>query len=269
MNNSCPLVSVITVTYNAERYLEQTILSIINQTYKNIEYIIVDGKSTDQTTYIIAQYSHHISNWVSEQDTGIYDAMNKGIKLSNGELIGILNAGDFYQSDAVEQMVSAYLANPQIGIFHGNINYYWENGVFFKEKKANPDLSVLYRENNIFHPTFFVTKLIYHKNGLFDLRYRISADLDFAIRNYKKGVQFFYLDKVITNFRLGGISTQRINHSLWERFKIIRNYGYPVLESYLLQFQWKFQIFVNSTKRWILKNKIIYKYLQIFLYEKK
>jgi glycosyltransferase involved in cell wall biosynthesis len=249
-----PLVSVITVTYNAEKYLEHTILSIVNQTYTNIEYIIIDGKSTDKTTSIIEQYSDIVSTWLSEPDNGIYDAMNKGIILSHGELIGILNAGDFYQPDAIEKIVNAYLNNfpTDTGIFHGNINYYWENGIFFKEKKANPDISVLYKKNNIFHPTFFVTKSTYEKNGLFDLHYKIAADMDFAMRNYTKGIQFIYLDNVITNFRMGGISTKQNRQSLQERFEIIRKYGCSTIETYFLKYQWKYQTFVNKLKRWML-----------------
>ncbi|MDR0604148.1 MAG: glycosyltransferase [Bacteroidales bacterium] len=253
MNKKNPLVTVITVTYNAEKHLEHTILSVVNQTYRNIEYIIIDGKSTDKTIDIIKQYSHHISIWVSESDNGIYDAMNKGIRLSHGELIGILNAGDFYQLDAVEKIINAYFDNFQTGIFHGNINYYFENGLFFKEKKANPDISILYKDNNIFHPTFFVTKLTYHQNGLFDTHYKIAADMDLAMRNYNKGTHFFYLDEVITNFRMGGVSAKQISLSLQERFEIIRKYGCSSLESYFLKYKWKYQAFVNTVKGWLLK----------------
>jgi glycosyltransferase involved in cell wall biosynthesis len=253
MNKTYPLVSIITVTYNAEKYLEQTILSVVNQTYENIEYIIIDGKSTDKTIDIIEQYSHHIAIWTSESDNGIYDAMNKGIRLSHGEVIGILNAGDFYQLDAVEKIVNAYLDNSKTDIFHGNINYYFENGIFFKEKKANPNISILYKENNIFHPTFFVTKFAYHKNGLFDIQYKIAADMDFAMRNYNKGAHFFYLDEVITNFRMGGASTKQIRLSLRERFEIIRKYGCPTLESGFLKYKWKYQAFVNTIKGFLLK----------------
>jgi glycosyltransferase involved in cell wall biosynthesis len=262
MNKINPLVSIITVTYNAEKYLEHTILSIVNQTYKNIEYIIIDNKSTDKTICIIEQYAHIVSNWLSESDNGIYDAMNKGIILSNGELIGILNAGDFYQPDAIEKVVNVYLNNSQAGIFHGNINYYLENGIFLKEKKANPNISILYRENNIFHPTFFVTKFTYQQNGLFDIHYKIAADMDFAMRNYNEGTQFFYLDEVITNFRIGGASTKQINQSLKERFEIIRKYGCPPLESYFLKYKWKCQTVINRIKIWLLKFELIYDFVR-------
>ena len=119
---SNPLVSIITVTYNAEKYLEQTIKSVISQSYKNIEYIIIDGMSSDGTVDIIKRYQKYIAHFSSEPDKGIYDAMNKGIKKANGELIGIINSSDFYEPDAVETVVSAYLQNKGAGIFHGNIN---------------------------------------------------------------------------------------------------------------------------------------------------
>ena len=105
-----PLVSIITVSYNAEKTIEQTILSVLNQTYTNIEYIIIDGKSTDGTNEIIQKYKDKIAYYVSEKDSGIYNAMNKGIKAANGLLIGIVNSDDFYELDAVEINVKHYLS---------------------------------------------------------------------------------------------------------------------------------------------------------------
>lgn len=106
--SSEPLVSIITVVFNGEKYLEQTILSVLNQTYSNIEYIIIDGGSSDATLDIINKYTDKIDYWVSEPDSGIYDAMNKGISLATGQLIGIINSDDWYELDAVEEIVRAY-----------------------------------------------------------------------------------------------------------------------------------------------------------------
>lgn len=111
-NNKAPLISIITVVYNGEKYLEQTIQSVINQTYKNIEYIVIDGGSTDGTLDIIKKYEEHISYWVSESDKGLYDAMNKGIGVAKGELIGMINSDDWYELEAVEIMAEAYKNNP-------------------------------------------------------------------------------------------------------------------------------------------------------------
>jgi glycosyltransferase involved in cell wall biosynthesis len=109
-----PLVSIITVVFNGERYLEETIKSVINQTYKNIEYIIIDGGSTDNTLNIIKKYEDKIDYWISEKDKGIYDAINKGIKLSRGELIGIINADDYYEIDVLEKVVSIYTKDSEV-----------------------------------------------------------------------------------------------------------------------------------------------------------
>ena len=108
---SSPLVSIITVVFNGERFIEKTINSVISQTYKNIEYIIIDGGSTDKTLDIIRQYEDRIDYWISEPDNGIYNAMNKGIKLSRGKLIGLINSDDWYMENAVETVVARYLAN--------------------------------------------------------------------------------------------------------------------------------------------------------------
>ena len=116
IKNNEPLISIITVVYNGEEYLEQTINSVINQTYKNIEYLIIDGGSTDGTLDIIKKYDNHISYSVSESDKGLYDAMNKGISIANGELIGMINSDDWYELDAVELIVNKYLENPTLNI---------------------------------------------------------------------------------------------------------------------------------------------------------
>ncbi len=115
---NAPLISIITVVYNGEKYLKQAIESVINQTYKNIEYIIIDGGSTDNTLNIIKNYHQNISKWVSEPDNGLYDAMNKGIKLATGELIGMVNSDDWSELTAVEIIVNEYLKNDNKQIFH-------------------------------------------------------------------------------------------------------------------------------------------------------
>ncbi len=112
-----PLVSIITVVYNGAKTLEQTILSVLNQTYKNIEYIIIDGESTDGTLDIIEMYRDKISTCISEPDEGLYDAMNKGVSIANGELIGIINSDDWFEKNAVELVVSSYVNNLNKKVF--------------------------------------------------------------------------------------------------------------------------------------------------------
>ncbi|GHT75655.1 hypothetical protein AGMMS50262_11610 [Bacteroidia bacterium] len=224
MNN--PLISIITVTYNAQDFLEQTMQSVFAQTYSNIEYLIIDGCSQDNTVSIIKKQESKLSYWVSEKDLGVYDAMNKGIRLCKGELIGMINASDYYAPNAVELVVNEYLSNNSDGIFHGNINMLNADGSFFKLKKPDTDLSELYKGISLFHPTFFVSKSIYEKQGLYDIRYKIAADFDFALRCYLAGVHFYYIDNVISNFRLGGLSSNRNNDGMAESRDILIKNGF-------------------------------------------
>lgn len=150
-----PLVSIITVVFNGAKYIEQTINSVINQSYKNIEYIIIDGASTDGTIDIIKQYENKISYWKSEKDKGIYFAMNKGISLANGELIGILNADDFYLPDTIKKIIDADKLF-HTDIYYGDIQYVSENGKSISF--AKPDIFKMKEMPAIFHPTCFVKK---------------------------------------------------------------------------------------------------------------
>lgn len=232
-----PLVSIITVTYNAESLLEETMQSVFNQTYRKIEYILIDGLSSDGTLDIIRRHKDRISLWKSEKDHGIYDAMNKGISLAKGELIGMINAGDTYEKDAVESVVEAYLAHPDCGIFHGNMNYLDAAGNLIKTKYPEIHLENLYKGMSLHHPTFFVTKNIYATNGLYDTNYKVSADFDFALRNYIKGTRFFYINKVISNFRLGGFSMNNNIKGMYESRDILLNNGYS---KYIVDTQMKY-----------------------------
>jgi glycosyltransferase involved in cell wall biosynthesis len=223
-----PLVSIITVTYNAQDNLEQTMQSVFVQTYSNIEYIVVDGASKDRTVAIIKKYESQLAFWVSEKDQGIYDAMNKGICMAKGELIGIINAGDYYEPDAVELVVEAYLRNKDYAIFHGNMNLLNEDGTLFKRKKPNPDLSQFYQGMSLFHPTLFVHRSVYKRseNSLYNTDYRIAADFEFILRNHLAGVGFYYIDRVIANFRQGGYSDRNKRQANLECRDILYKSGY-------------------------------------------
>lgn len=212
------LVSVITVCYNSEMTIEDTIKSVLRQTYKNIEYIIIDGSSKDRTMEILRSYEssfHGRMKITSEPDAGIYDAMNKGIKKASGTLIGILNSDDFYEPEAVEVMVQAYLEardaratvmDTDLMIFYG----YQRN---LEHQSEDKEISVvLYhhdflKQQMITHPTCFVTRKVYEKYGVYDTSYRSSADYEFMLRIQEAGgVTFRPVYQIITNFRMGGMS---------------------------------------------------------------
>jgi glycosyltransferase involved in cell wall biosynthesis len=199
---------------------------VFNQTYPNIEYIIVDGGSTDTTLDIVKKYESKLARWVSEKDYGIYDAMNKGIRMSNGILIGMINAGDYYEPEAVSLVIKALKENAEAGIFHGKIRMLDEKGEVIKVKTPQTDLSFLSQGMSLYHPTFFVRNDIYRKNGLYDTSFRIAADFDFALRNYQKGTVFHYVDAVISNFRIGGISHTQSRNGFREICDSLKKNGY-------------------------------------------
>jgi len=219
-----PLVSIITVCLNSEKYLEQTIQSVINQTYDNIEYIIIDGGSNDRTLDIIKKYENRIAYWVSEPDKGIYDAMNKGISFARGEWVGIINSDDWYAPDTVHCIVEAAAEKPETGVFFGNmIVYQPENNrvAYHQAKKGQPeDLSL---EMNIPHPTCFVARRIYEQFQ-FNPAFRIAGDYDLLVRFYFNGIKFSHIDRTLVYYRPGGISTQNFYRRIIEEYRIHSRY---------------------------------------------
>lgn len=183
-----PLITVITVVFNAEKVLEKTILSVINQTNDDIEYIIIDGGSTDGTLDIIKKYKDHIDYLVSEKDRGIYDAMNKGIMLSQGEWINFLNAGDYYFDNNVLNNLPIHTSAKLI---FGNIRY--ESGKVFKSTFNWK----IYLKNTLHHQGTFYSMDLFKKLGLFNTNYKILADYDFNLKvlalNIKSEKVLYYI----------------------------------------------------------------------------
>ncbi len=195
-----PAISIITIVYNGERHLEQTIRSVLDQTYPNIQYIIIDGGSTDQSLNIIKKYEKDIYCWISEKDKGISDAFNKGISLATGDIIGIINADDWYEP-AIFEKVAAKIADADICF--GDVQF-WKNERREFIQKGN--FSLLNREITIIHPTVFVKRTVYERYGGFDLRYRCAMDYDFLLRLKIKNCSFTYLPCTLANMRWGGLS---------------------------------------------------------------
>lgn len=198
-------VSIITVCFNSSKTIRKTFDSVLHQTYPNIEYFVIDGLSTDGTVDIIKEYEPFFQGrmrWVSEKDEGIYDAMNKGIRMANGELVGIINSDDYYEENAVEIMVNA-MTEDKYQILYGAIRT-WKNG---EEASIGISSHKFLRENMIGHPACFVSGTVYEDFGGYHTKYPSVADYDFMLRmNEREEVKFYPVYKLIANFTAGGMS---------------------------------------------------------------
>lgn len=216
-----PKISIITVTYNCEAYLENTIQSIIDQSAKIYEIIIIDGGSTDGTISIIRKYESYISYWISESDKGIYDAMNKGINLAKGEYLLFLNAGDtLHKNNTLEEI--PFDQNPNAEIFYGETVILNKNGdpLGLRRKKLPTHLSWKHfrRGMVVCHQSILVRKNI---APCYDLKYKYSADIDWVINSLKKSKQIIFTNTIISNFIEGGFSNQNLKMSWLDRIRIL------------------------------------------------
>jgi glycosyltransferase involved in cell wall biosynthesis len=217
-HNPEPLITVVTVVYNGEKFLEETILSVINQTYENVEYIIIDGGSTDSTLDIIKKYEHAIDYWVSEQDKGIYDAMNKGINLAAGEWINFMNADDFFASNGVIKEVASYSCSVlnSATIIYGGLTLVNQKGELLRVIDNSEKLvkKLIKTKLAIPHQAQFVKLSIIKKIDKFKPSYRIAADYEMTIRLLREGACYKINDFMIAKMRIGGISSDPINSKL-------------------------------------------------------
>lgn len=207
-------VSIITIAYNCADTIAQTIESVLSQNYSDIEYIIIDGNSTDGTQDIIRKYEDKISYWVSEPDEGIYDAMNKGLKHATGEIIGIINSDDWYEQGAIRKVVDIYQKKP-FDMLYGEINFIDEAG-----EVQGQSVSSCFPP----HPSMFVARRVYLKYGMFDTTYKIASDHEFKLRLYAKGVAIIHIKDVLANFRLTGVSSVNVVETLRETYEINKKY---------------------------------------------
>jgi len=204
-NSPLPLVTIITVVFNGEKYLESTIQSVINQTYDNVEYIVIDGGSTDGTIDIICKYENQIDYWVSEPDGGLYHAINKGISLCMGRLVGIIHAGDNYTLEAIVDVVEAYLKKTSAGLFIGDCKCLLRDNSNWYIRAGN--LGTL-PYKTLPHPSTFVSLEIYRKYGAFETSlFKIASDYEFFCRCFAQSVEFIYINKTIAIMMNPGISS--------------------------------------------------------------
>lgn len=219
-------ISLITVSYNSAATIKDTIDSIRSQDYPDIEYIVVDGNSKDNTVEILKENTSLIDRWISEPDKGIYDAMNKALKLATGEVVGILNSDDFYSSNQIISQVAAAFQDPTTDAVFGDLVFVDPRNlkkVVRKYSSANWNPKKFARGFMPAHPTFFVRRKFYEQFGLFKTDYRIAADYELLIRFlYVHKLRYKYLPITMVNMRKGGVSSNGIKSNIILNNEIIR-----------------------------------------------
>lgn len=203
-------ISVISVSYNAQNYIAQCVQSVLNQNYNNIEYIVIDGNSNDNTLSILKNFGNAIDILISETDKGIYDAINKGIALATGDIIGILHADDYFANNAVLSLVAEAFNVHNIDVLYGNLDYVNKINTNVVVRKWR---SHIYSNNLInngwmpAHPTFYAKKECFIKYGNYDVSFSSAADYDLMLRFlYKTNLKKYYLNVVMVKMRTGGAS---------------------------------------------------------------
>ena len=214
----CPLVSIITIVYNGEQYIADAIRSVQRQNYPRIQYIVVDGGSKDNTLNIVKKFGDVVTDLITEKDEGISDAFNKGLLRAKGEIIGIINADDWYEDGAVAKAVKAM---ENADVVYGNLLYWKDEQPDFI---AIGDHDLLTREMTVNHPTVFVRKSCYDRFGGFDKRYRYAMDYDLLLRLLINGCRFNHMADVVANMRWGGLSDNRWMRGVKETLAIKNKY---------------------------------------------
>ena len=246
-------ITIITVCYNSEKTIKDTLESVKNQKFKNIEHLIIDGKSSDQTLLIAKNYPH-IKKIISETDYGIYDAMNKGIEIATGDIIGFLNSDDFYvNNDVISKVVKEFKNDASIDACYSDLIYVDRHNTskiirYFKSSEF---------KENLFskgwcppHPTFFVRRIVYERLGKFDLNYKIASDVDLMMRFLEKyKIKSRYIPEVWVKMRIGGTTNVKLKNIWLQNKEIFHSFN-------------KNDLSVNYLKFFIYK--IISRALQLF-----
>lgn len=209
-------ISIITVVWNNIFTIEDAIDSVLSQSYKNIEYIVIDGASNDGTIEVIERYGNKITTFVSEPDKGIYDGLNKGLSLATGDIVAFLHSDDIYASHTIiEEVANVFISDNSVDGVYGDLVYtpkrdtdkvlrYW--------KSKNFDIKLLKQGWMPAHPTLFLKRDVYEKFGKFDLDFKIAGDYDFMLRVLSAGIKVKYLEKVLYKMRVGGESNKSLKN---------------------------------------------------------
>lgn len=221
--SSLPKISVITVVFNAEKIVGKTIDNVLSQQYDNLEYIIIDGESTDQTMNIVKAYDNRISKVISQKDSGIYDAMNKGLAFSTGEYVIFMNAGDLFYNDTVlRDMINK---QPGADVYYGNTRVINSEGREVGDRRHKPPKKLTWKSLRmgmcVSHQSILARRSLCEA---FDIRYKISSDIDWTIRLLKKSTIIVNTEMYVSKFLEGGLSARKQKQGLKERFDIMQNH---------------------------------------------
>jgi glycosyltransferase involved in cell wall biosynthesis len=236
------LVSIITICYNRKATIAKAIESVLSQDYPDIEYIIIDGNSSDGTQDIIETYSSNISKYVSEPDKGMYDAINKGLNFATGDIVGLMHSDDeFYDSRVVSKIAAKFENESDTEGIYGN-GIYVTNDT--EEKLVRDRIGGAYNFENLkagwlpLHPTVYLKKSVIEKYGVYDLTFKIASDTEFLLRYlFKHKIKMTYLNEYVVKMRMGGLSTshKRAFEVLYEDYKIYRYHKLPALRAVFLK----------------------------------
>ena len=246
-------VSIITVCYNRKATIEKSIRSVLGQHYPNIEYIVIDGNSIDGTKEIIQSYSDRITTYISEPDNGMYDAINKGLRLATGDIVGLLHSDDeFYDLAVVTKIVAAFKSTPDTDCVYGN-GIYVSNDT--EERIVRNRIGGAYNFEKIksgwlpLHPTVYLKKSVIDNYGFYNLDFKIASDTEFLLRYlYKNKINVTYLNEYVVKMRMGGLSTnyKRAFEVLYEDYRI---YKYHQLSAVRTVFLKKLNALVQYIKK--------------------
>lgn len=253
--NSKLKVSIITVVFNNKQTVRDAIDSVLNLSYDNIEYIVIDGGSTDGTVEVIESYGNRIDKFISGPDKGIYDAMNKGVRNATGDVIGILNSDDLYPDTTVlSDVMSWFNSDPDLDVLYGDLVYVrvnntdkiirkWRSGKYYDNFFENANVPP--------HPALFLRAQVYRQAGLFDLQYKLAADYEFMFRIFKKfKFKSVYIKRLVVKMRLGGATNKNLKNIINGNKEILeawKNNGFtPPITFMPLKIMKRFIQFVNK-----------------------
>lgn len=245
-NTSVPMLSIVTVVYNSEQYIERTILSILNQSFKDVEHIILDGNSKDNTLSIIEKYTNEIAYWKSEPDSGIYDAMNKAQQFAKGKYIMFLNSGDEF-CDA--QVLENVFKNTTSDVYYGDTIITDEQGNALRNRRLRPPQKLTWRDFKygmlVCHQSIIIKREL---SKSYNTNYKIAADIDWAIRSIKDAKTITNTTINISKFMEGGMSSQHHKRGLQERFEILTTH-FGLVQNTLMHIYFVFRIIAQKLLR--------------------